>query len=202
MGNQADARAFLTTQLSQSLTNKVQARTKELTTDAQKSLSKRGINLFLLAPDFHLAAAILVTSKFSLGDREDLYNELIEKNEACPAWKDKMRLLNMDYYYNHRLFKDGYLPGQEKEKFENSRKIHYKVWLECCRRRRVLPTTEFLTIFPEAGYKLDLWNDTIDQNGEPRLNPKKYWEYVNKWKANKRQEKLKRKAEEAKKKKI
>jgi hypothetical protein len=71
----------LTTNLTQSLTNKVQARTKEVTADAQKSLSKRGINLFLLAPDFHFAAAILVSSKFSLGDREDLYNELIEKND-------------------------------------------------------------------------------------------------------------------------
>lgn len=76
------------------------------------------------------------------------------------------------------------------------------MWLECVRRRRVLTNPEFLSIFPEAGYKVDLWNDTIDQNGEPKLNQKKYWEYVNKWKANKRQEKLKRKAEEAKKKKL
>ena len=49
---------------------------------------------------------------------------------------------------------------------------------------------------------MDLWSDTIDQTGAPKLNEKKYWEYVNKWKASKRQEKLKRKAEEAKKKKI
>ncbi len=67
------------------------------------------------------------------------------------------------------------------------------------RRLRILTNSEFISIFPEAGYKVDLWNDTIDQNGQPKLNPKKYWEYVNNWKAKKRQEKLKRKAEEAKK---
>ena len=143
-----------------------------------------------------------MTSKFTLADREDLYNELIEKNETVPAFKDKLRLLNLDYYYNNRMFKDGYLPGQEKERAEHSRKIHYKVWLECVRRRRVLTNAEFIGIFPEAAYKADLWNETIDQTGEPKLNQKKFWEYVNKWKANKRQEKLKRKAAEAKKKKI
>ena len=178
------------------------ARTKEVTADAQKSLSKRGFNLFLLAPDFHLAAAIVATSKFSLANREELYNDLIDKNESVPAFKDKLRLLNLDFYYGHRLFKDGYLPGQENERIENSRKIHYKLWLECVRRRRVLTNAEFCGIFPEAAYKADLWSDTIDQTGAPKLNQKKYWEYVNKWKANKRQEKLKRKADEAKKKKI
>jgi hypothetical protein len=131
-----------------------------------------------------------------------MYNELIEKNDTVPAFKDKLRLLNLDYYYNHRMFKNGYLPGQEKERSENSRSIHYKVWLECVRRRRVLSNAEFAAIFPEAGYKADLWNETIDQTGEPKLNQKKYWEYVNQWKAKKRQEKLKRKAAEAKQKKI
>lgn len=76
------------------------------------------------------------------------------------------------------------------------------MWLECVRRRRVLTNAEFCGIFPEAAYKVDLWSDTIDQTGAPKLNQKKYWEYVNKWKANKRQEKLKRKAAEAQKKKI
>ena len=105
------SRSFLTENLTQNLTNRVQARTKEIASDAQKSLSKRGFNLFLLAPDFHYAAAILVASKFTLAERDDLFKELIEKNEAVPAFKDKLRALNMDFYHNHRVFKDGYLPG-------------------------------------------------------------------------------------------
>lgn len=112
--NQESARSYLTESLTQSLTNKVNARTKEINNDAQKSLSKRGFNLFLLAPDFHLAAAIIATSKFTIANREELYNDLIDKNETVPAFKDKLRLLNLDFYYGHRLFKDGYLPGQEK----------------------------------------------------------------------------------------
>jgi hypothetical protein len=156
----------------------------------------------LLAPDFHFAAAILASSKFTLADREEMFKELIEKNETVPAFKDKFKVLNIDYYHNHRLFKDGYLPGQEKDKAEYLRHTHYQVWLTCVRRLRVMTNQEFMSIFPEAAYKADLWNETIDQNGEPKLNQKRYWEYVNKWKANKRQEKLKRKAEEAKKKKL
>ncbi len=106
--------------------------------DAQKQLSSRSFNLFLLAPDFHYAAAIVVTSKFMLADRVTLYDQLIDKNDQVPALKDKLRLLNLDFYYNHRLFKNGYLPGQDKDHIENSRNIHYKVWLELVRRRRVL----------------------------------------------------------------
>lgn len=200
--SQEDSRTFLTSNLTYNLTNRVQARTKEIAADAQKSLSKRGFNLFFLAPDFHFAAAILVASKFTLAERDNLFNELIEKNETVPGFKDKLRALNIDFYHNHRVFKDGFLPGQEKDRIEHTRKVHYKVWLECVRRLRVLTNAEFISIFPEAAYKADLWNETIDQNGQPKLNQKKYWEYVNNWKANKRQEKLKRKAEEAKKKKF
>jgi len=76
------------------------------------------------------------------------------------------------------------------------------VWLELVRRRRQITTNEFKTIFPEAGYKIDLWNECVDQNGDPKLNPKKFWEYVNNWKKNKREGKARRKAEEAAKKKF
>jgi len=92
--------------------------------------------------------------------------------------------------------------GREEERAEATRKIHYKVWLELVRRRRIITNNEFKVIFPEAGYKIDLWNDTLDQNGQPKLNPKKFWTYVNEWKAKKREKKLKNKAEEAAKKKF
>jgi len=141
---------MMTSTLTTSLKNRTQARTKVVIEEAHKSLSKRSFSLFTLAPDFHYAAAILVASRFTLADREELYTLLIEKNETVPAFKDKMRLLNLDVYYNNRLFRNGYLPGQEAERIENSRHIHYKVWLELVRRRRVLTNAEFIAIFPEA----------------------------------------------------
>lgn len=66
----------------------------------------------------------------------------------------------------------------------------------------MLDNGEYIEIFPEAKYKVDLWKDTLDQEGQPRLDKKKFWEYVNKSKANKREEKLKRKAKEAQQKKF
>lgn len=200
--NEGHARELLTFNLVKAMKNRMQDRTKTVSVGAQKTLSKRGFNLFLQAPDYQLAAAVLIMSKFKINDREELYDVIIEKNELCPAFKDKLKLLNEDFYHGHRLFVNSYLPGQEAEHAENSRKIHFNVWLNLVRRMRVLTNAEFATLFPEAAYKADLWIETIDQNGQPRLNPKKHWEYVNKWKANKRQKKMERKAAEAKQKKF
>jgi N-acyl-D-aspartate/D-glutamate deacylase len=197
-----EAKAFLTDKLQELIKNQLQTRTKVLISDAQRTLSNRGLNLFLQAPDFYHAAAVLVQSKLTFANRNQLFEEVIEKGETCVAFKDKLRLLNMDFYLEHRLYKDGYIKGHEEERAEATRKIHYKVWLELVRRRRQLTANEFKQIFPEAGYKLDLWNETLDQNGQPRLNPKKFWTYVNEWKAKKREKKLKNKAEEAAKKKF
>jgi hypothetical protein len=156
--------------LERAVKNKMQDRTKVLTADAQKTMSKRGFNLFLQAPDYHLAAAVVIQSKFKLTDREELYDVIIDKNETCPAFKDKLKLLNEDFYHSHRLFVNGYMPGQEAERAENTRKIHFKVWLNLVRRLRILTNSEFVAIFPEAAYKADLWIDTIDQDGKPKLN--------------------------------
>lgn len=171
-------------------------------TDAQKLLSNRGFNLMLQAPDFYHAAAVLIQSKLKWADRNKLFEEIIEKGDSVVAFKDKLRLLNMDFYMNHRLYTDGFVKGKEEERAEATRQIHYRVWLELVRRRRQITTNEFKTIFPEAGYKIDLWNECVDQNGDPKLNPKKFWEYVNNWKKNKREGKARRKAEEAAKKKF
>jgi len=178
------------------------ARTKVLATDAQKLLSNRGFNLVLQAPDFYHAAAVLVSSKLHLADRNKLFEEIIDKGDTCIAFKEKLRLLNMDYFQGHRLFVDGFIVGQEAVRAEATRQIHYKIWLDLVRRRRVLTTNEFMSIFPEAGYKIDLWNECIDQNGMPKHNPKKFWDYVNNWKKNKRENKARRKAAEAAKKKF
>ena len=56
----------------------------------------------------------------------------------------------------------GFIKGKEEERAEATRQIHYKVWLELVRRRRQITTNEFKTIFPEAGYKIDLWNECVD----------------------------------------
>jgi hypothetical protein len=156
----------------------------------------------LQAPDFYHAAAVLISSKLYFADRNKLFEEIIEKGDVVVAFKDKLRLLNMDYYMDHRLYKDGYIKGKEEERAEATRQIHYKVWLELVRRRRQITTNEFKAIFPEAAYKIDLWNECIDQNGDPKLNPRKFWEYVNTQKKSKREAKARRKAEEAAKKKF
>ena len=154
------------------------------------------------APDFYHAAAVLVGSKLKFADRNKLFEEIIDKGDTCMAFKEKFTLLNKDYYQGHRLFVDGFIEGHDEERAEATRQIHYKVWLELVRRRRLISTNEFKAIFPEAGYKIDLWNECIDQHGDPKLNPKRFWDYVNNWKKNKREKKAKRKAEEAAKKKF
>ena len=196
------AARYLTEILQENMKNRAQARTKVLIADAQKLLSNRGFNLMIQAPDFYHAAAVLIQSKLRFADRNKIFEEIIDKGDAIIAFKDKLRLLNMDYYQEHRLYVDGYVKGKEEERAEATRQIHYKVWLELVRRRRQITTNEFKAIFPEAGYKIDLWNECVDQNGDPKLNPKKFWEYVNNWKKNKREGKARRKAEEAAKKKF
>jgi len=78
--------------------NQLQARTKVLIADAQRTLSNRGFNLFLQAPDFYHAAAVLVQSKLSFANRNQLFEDIIDKGDTCVAFKDKLRLLNMDFY--------------------------------------------------------------------------------------------------------
>lgn len=162
IANTADSQKLLTAILNEILKNKLLARTKVLTADAQRTLSNRGLNLFLQAPDFYHAAAVLVSSKLRFTDRNKLFEEIIEKGSTCAAFKEKLKLLNMDYFQNHRLFVDGFIIGKEADRAEATRQIHYKIWLELVRRRRELTTNEFKEIFPEAGYKIDLWNECID----------------------------------------
>jgi hypothetical protein len=86
-----------------------------LITDAQKLLSNRGFNLMLQAPDFYHAAAVLIQSKLKWADRNKLFEEIIEKGDTVVAFKDKLRLLNMDFYMNHRLYTDGFIKGKEEQ---------------------------------------------------------------------------------------
>ena len=90
--------------MSQTLTgllkNKMQAKVKVVQANAQALMSKRGLTLFIQAPDFHLAAAILSSSKFTNKDRMDYYEALISMGESpCAAFHDKLRLLNLDTYH-------------------------------------------------------------------------------------------------------
>jgi len=52
----------------------------------------------LQAPDFYHAAAVLIQSKVKWVDRNKLFEEIIEKGDTVIAFKDKLRLLNMDFY--------------------------------------------------------------------------------------------------------
>ena len=88
------------------------------------------------------------------------------------------------------------------EKVEYLRTTHHKLYLDLVTRRRLLNNGDFVEIFPEAKYKADLWTDCLDESGLPKLNPKKFWTYVNESKAIKRLEKEKRKAEIQQKKKF
>lgn len=75
----------------------------------------------LQAPDFYHAAAVLVQSKLKFADRNKLFEEVIDKGDTVIAFKDKLRLLNMDYYQDHRLYADGFTKGKEEERAEATR---------------------------------------------------------------------------------
>ncbi len=62
------------------------------------------------APDFHIAAAVLTSNRFTIKDRTEFFNEIIGSAGTirCPAFEEKLALLNMDYYHGQRLFANGF----------------------------------------------------------------------------------------------
>ena len=150
---------------------KTQALTKSLADEAQKKLTKRGLSLFMSAPDFHLSAAVLTSSRFTIQDRKEFFETIIAGagDKACPAFDEKLALLNMEYYHGRRLFANGFKIKEEKAEF--LRHIHYHTWIELVVKRRVLSKDMYVKIFPEADYKATLWNTCIDETGAPRKNP-------------------------------
>jgi hypothetical protein len=118
------------------LKNKLLAHGKQLASEAQKKLSNRGFTLFFQAPDLYLAAAVLTAGKYTIQDRENIFETLIQQGDKCAAFKEKMALLNMDNYHGHKLFVNGFKKVEEKA--EASRKIHFKVWMEMVSKRRII----------------------------------------------------------------
>lgn len=89
--------------------SKLQAMAKELEQMAQSKMAMRGLQLFVQAPDEHLAAAVLTTGKFNIQDRKEMFDTLIllasAADQPCPpALKEKLQLLNLDTYHGCKLF--------------------------------------------------------------------------------------------------
>lgn len=196
-----DSSILLTQQLQSILKGKLQVLLKELNDMAQEKLSKRGLQLFVMAPDRDYAAAVLSMNSFTLKDRDELLRTLMQlSEEQCPALAGKMALLNKDRHQGFRLFKE--LFGTEQEKAAHFKKAHFKVWQELVVKRPQLTKDDFKEIFPEATHKADLWADCLDETGAPRRKLDKFWTYVNEKKAKKKQEMNKREAKAATKKKF
>ena len=92
-------------------------------------------------------------NKFTMKDREIFYQTLITLDEStCVAFKDKLKLLNMESYHDHKLFKNSF--NSAHEKLRASRKIHYKIYMDFVKTRQILTNADFLEIFPECEYKV------------------------------------------------
>ena len=99
--NEAAAGDFIIQELMAVLKSIVCEKGKKLTTDAQERMAKRGQSLFLKAPDFFTALAILANNRFSLKDRTQLFEFIIAssaKELQGQAAKDQLRALNLDFY--------------------------------------------------------------------------------------------------------
>ena len=198
INNEAAAGDFIIQELMAVLKSIVCEKGKKLTTDAQERMAKRGQSLFLQAPDFFTALAILANNRFSLKDRTQLFDIIIAspaKELQAQGAKDQLRALNLDFYAGQKLWVDAIRKKEEKVEF--LRGFHYKVWQKFVAKSRTLSHEEFLAIFPEADYKVMLWGDCLDADGKPSKDPKKFWTYVNQRKQAKRKEKEQRKAAEA-----
>lgn len=189
-----DATTFLKGVLETLLRSRVQAMGKELTAEAQAKLTKRGLSLFVTAPDAHYAAAVLASTRYTIQDRTEFYDAVINAagTPGCPDYERKLVLLNMEYYHGRRLYANGFKRLDERNEF--LRPIHFKAWTDLVAKRKILTKAQFVKIFPDAAYKAELWDNCIDETGRPKNNPAKFWTYVNEKKKNKREKKALEKA--------
>lgn len=174
-----DAQTFLRGGLEAVLKSKIGALGKELTAEAQSKLTKRGLSLFVSAPDVYYAAAVLTSTRYTIQDRTEFFEAVINAagTPGCPDYERKLVLLNMEYYHGRRLYANGFKLLEERNAF--LRPIHFKAWTDLVTKRKLLTKEQFVKIFPDAAYKADLWDNCIDEQGKPHQNKAKFWTYVN-----------------------
>ena len=81
----------MSAQLKELLRNKILAIHASLSAQTVERMSKRGLSLFVVAPDVSYAAAILSMGKFNMKDRKEIYDTLISLGDnPCPAYKEKL----------------------------------------------------------------------------------------------------------------
>ena len=139
-----DATTFLHKALEEVLRSKIQAMGKVLGSEAGEKLTKRGLSLFVTAPDVHCAAAILASKRFTIQERTEFFDALINAagTPGCPDYERKLALLNMEYYHGRRMYANGFKLLDERNAF--LRPIHFKAWTDLVTKRKILTKAQFV----------------------------------------------------------